>query len=263
MKYSTQSLFSTLIATLVANVAFGQFAELAPVTVTVALTKKTPTGVLYPRDENGKEMKADGTTSDPVQYSIEAADGSAKKFEMFGWKPVAKKVTNKEYIASLLEEGASLANLALMARVGLGEGEASDERYLALQYSIYVYNTRTRETVHEGPTFSIGKPIATTFSSEEWLNADGDRVKKAIKGASTYESKVSIEANGVDLTGLFSGASVDKTYLEDPDDKYSLGSIEVPAAAKVVNIIAEGEDGSTYTGTISFGASKIVLSTSP
>jgi hypothetical protein len=207
-------------------------------------------GALYPRDEAGKEDKRQELV-ERTEYSVEAKDGSTKKYEQFGRKAVSYKMGNREVIQELggLEDA---TNLTLLAQ------PVVDLNTEGFSYQIFVYNTKSKQFVQDLLTINIGPAIAGTGSEVESINAQGEKVSVTKSGSATFDSVVNV-VNG--LIGVFTGSVAIKTYLSNPQDKTSVEAVGIPGASKISSIMG-GDEGGYMTGTISFGASKAVTVTS-
>jgi hypothetical protein len=241
-----KSLTLLVLSALLCNAAFCDVYEAAPVTVTFALTQKWSMGALYPRDDAGREDKTQDLVEN-VEYSVEAKDGSTKNYSLFGRKAVTYKIGNREIIQSV-GDFENPTNLTLLAQ------PVVDLETVSGSYTIFIYDTKNKEFVQELFSINLGPAIAGTGSGVETTNAQGETVSVVRSGSGTFESVVSIDELG---TGLFTGSGALRTYLSDPSDKTSVEAVGVPGASRISSIIGGGEGG-YVTGTISFGASKLV-----
>jgi hypothetical protein len=250
-----KSVTPLVLSALLCHAALCDVSQVAgPVTVTVALTEKVSIGALYPRDEMGREDKSQETT-DRIEYSVEAKDGSSKKYDLFGRKALTYKIGNREIIQAVADTEVT-TGLTLLAVPFVDIDTA------ALYYSIYLYDTRSKEFLKEVLFINMGSAIAGSGSEVKSINANGDTVSVVVSGSGTFETPISVSfEESPTLTGLFTGSVSLKTYLSDPKDKTSVEAIGIPAASKISNLVGGGE-GEYFTGTISFGASKAVTVTS-
>jgi hypothetical protein len=251
MRFFTPLVFCALLC----DAAFCDVSQVAgPVTVTVALTEKVSIGTLYPRDEMGKEDKSQGTT-DRIEYSIEAKDGSSKSYDLFGRKALTYKIGNREIIQEVT--GTEVTTGLTLLAVPLLDIDTAN-----LSYSIYLYDTRSKEFLSEVLSINVGSAISGSGSEVRSINANGETVSVAVSGSGTFETPVTVRFEGMsELNGLFSGGASLKTYLTDPKDKTSVEAVGIPGASKISSLVGGGE-GDYFTGTISFGASKAVTVTS-
>jgi hypothetical protein len=224
------------------------------VTVTVALTEKFSVGALYPRDKAGKEDKTQPIT-DRVEYSIAAKDGTSKSYDQFGRKALTRKVGNREVI-QFMTGAEETKGLTLMALPYVDIDNAN------LRYSVYVYNTFANEVFKELFFIEIGTAMTGSGSEVKSINAQGEAVSVTVSGSAIFESVVTINYDDLKLTGLFTGGAALKTYLPNPKDKTSLSVVGIPGNSKITGVVGGGE-GDYFTGTISFGASKVNLVTTP
>jgi hypothetical protein len=250
MKLLTQLVLSALLS----NAVFCDVYQVAaPVTVTVALTEKVSGGALYPRNEAGKEDKSQGPI-DRIEYSVEAKDGSSKSYEQFGRKAVSYKIGNREVIQAM-SNSEEITGLTLLAVPFVDVDTAS------LSYSIYLYDTRSKEFLNEALSVNVGSAITGSGSAVRSINAQGETVSVSVSGSATFETPISVSfGQYIELTGLFIGGASLKTYLSDPKNKISVEAVGIPGASKISSITGGG-NGEHFTGTISFGASKALTVT--
>ena len=251
MRLSSIKFIFGLILAMWTSECFALEMGLAPVAFTFAVTKKQWTGSVYQRDEFGKEIKTLPLT-DQETYTVSSKDGSTKTYTQFGRKSITTKLGNREVLSALNEDGSldgTIAGWTLMAQPAVDTEEGS------ISYQIYAYKASTQGRF-DLFTVSATTEMTGTGSFVESKNASGETVSLTASGSATYEQAVSI---GDDKTlGLFTCSVTLKTYLQDPNDKMSLNSLMVPSAAKIANIVGNDEDGGSYSGTISFAASKAV-----
>jgi hypothetical protein len=251
MKLFTQLVLSSLLC----NVAFcGVYQVAGPVTVTITLTERVWNGTLYPRDETGKEDKSQGTT-DRIEYLVEAKDGSSKSYNLFGRKPITYKIGNREII-EIVNDSRETTGLTLLAVPFVDTDTA------ILLYSIYLYDTRSKEFLNEVLSINMGSAFSGSGSEVRSINADGETVSVAVSGSGSFETPINVSfGEFIKLNGLFTGGVSLKTYLSDPKDKTSVEAVGIPGASKISSLVG-GVEGESFTGTISFGASKAVTVTS-
>ena len=253
---TAMKLFSRLLLfVFLSNAAFcGTYQVASPVPVTVALTEKFSMGALYQRDETGKEDKTQPLT-DRVEYSVEAKDGTSKSHDQFGRKALTFKVGNREVI-QFMTGSEETKGLTIMALPYIDIDRAS------LTYFVYVYDTISKKVSKELFSIDVGTAMTGAGSEVKNINAQGETVSVTASGSAAFESVVTISYDGLGLTGLFTGGAALKTYLPDPKDKTSLDAVGIPGASKISGIVG-GVEGDYFIGTISFGASKAIVITTP
>ena len=238
--------------------AWADSMELAPVTVTFAMTKKESQGTVYPRNQAGKEDRTQPIT-DWVEYAV-VDSKSRTRYEVSGRKSVSFKIGNAEILRQIQDEWGGLpdgtvSGWKIMARPAVDLEEGS------IRYDMFVQKNGQPE-VSLGTVF-VPTEMTNSGSMVVTENLSGDVTSVVISGSATYETGVifRLMSDTTNFMGLFTGSMKLQTYLSDPSDKTSVTAIGVPAASKITAVIAADEEGNPITGTVTFGASKAVKST--
>jgi hypothetical protein len=231
--------------------AYEQTASLAPVAVTFALTKKQSYGALYPRLDDGTEDKT-GELTDWVDYTVDKGTSSTYT-ALTSIKAATYKVANVDVLNYLVEVGSidSTTGWSIMAlpTVDLEAGSISYD----------VYAAKSGEDNVDLFTVTVENELTATGSYVETLDSEGNVTSARLSGSATYESATSVSVFDQELSGLFTSSIKVSTYLPETTERTALSAVGVPALTKISNILGSDEDGNPYGGSISFAASRMVV----
>jgi len=230
---------------------------LAAVPVTFTLTNKEPTGAVRPRDpETGKEVKGaelDSSTS----FTITNPDGSTKESFLWGLKTVVSRIGNKEIIQGAIDDGLITGPVTGWSIKAQPTTSLSGTDW-TISYAVYF--AKNKEAV-DWFTISVScSELASSGSFTKTTNAKGVTTAQTYNGTQSHEKSVSFSVNESQVTGLFSCATVLKSYYKNTKDKGTFTTICVPGGAKITNVLSLEESGYGYTaGSVLFGASDTTL----
>lgn len=228
---------------------------LASVPVTITLTKKMPTGAVYPRDPvTGKELRSEGLTSSS-EYTTTNADGSTRWTFVHGLKTVTSKISNKEILLDNIEDGTiagPLAGWAIMASPTISFADTS----WTVAYKIYF--ARGSENSDWFTVSVTNAELANSGSFSRTVSTSGVTTAMSGSDTHTFEKPIFWTVADSQVTGLFSCTSKSTTYVANALYPALLGSLHVPGAAKISSVLAADDDYGYLAGTIVFGASRAI-----
>lgn len=256
--------------------------ELAPVTVTIALTSKWAVPGTFLRDSSGKITNfpaVDATWTIKDKNGNTVSDNSVSVA-----KPYSFKYGNKEFLGDLalygnglLPDGATSkgAGWVLYATpkpadqngIGYTKVFARKKGFSDVDLtSLFAISTPGSTTVPQYGTLQSAGPL--TFSGSQTILYNPDGSKKSVTRAGTYGIEGPVyggliwnpnDSSSFGITaGLLIGTATEFIYAADPAIKTEITVLGVPGAVTISSIVgSEGGPGSV-TGSIAFSASKAV-----
>ena len=220
--------------------------EASPQAVTIAFTNKYQ--IPGYTDE-------DGNPTETLFATTEGKNGPTK--EVDGTKINAKsyKVGNKEILSLALGEDVSPSGWSIVYQDGVLSATKKNEDPITIDIDV--------SALAELEAFTLSELTTTTtkYKNEE------STVTQTYSGTGTIEGPVKITYGEYEMVGYVTGSYKATTWYEDPIDKSTVASVNIPGAVKIIGLSGsqEGDNGfEVFTGSVNLAAAKankIVIAT--
>ena len=233
--------------------------------VTVALVETTTAPALAAKDESGVVIRG----ADPVEsnsFSVTNARGVTTSTEEYGTKMVTFRISNKELLEDLVEQGVieSITGYALQLIGSPDEEGYVDSKFYVVKRGetpidiseyFFVDSEDAEAENYSYRSVEVSNPATETVTFTETGRANGKELIQL-----TY----SAIDGGLELEGIANWAETYRVIGKDPDQV----SLWVPAAATVTSIVGSAGDSSSeesdtlIEGRISVAAGVVTIAPS-